>query len=66
MSLKDIKDKLDVGLKPDAPYRPNNLPATELGEEEVARERARERRGGQDETPPHGDPLRPHTDDRDS
>jgi hypothetical protein len=26
MSLKDIKDKLEIGLKPDAPYRPANLP----------------------------------------
>jgi len=26
MSLKDIKDKLEIGLKPDAPYRPTNQP----------------------------------------
>lgn len=29
MSLKEIKDKLEIGLKPDAPYRPNNLPESE-------------------------------------
>jgi hypothetical protein len=29
MSLKDIKDKLEIGLKPDAPYRPSNLPESE-------------------------------------
>lgn len=29
MSLKDIKDKLEIGLKPDAPYRPTNLPESE-------------------------------------
>ncbi|MCC7042442.1 MAG: hypothetical protein IT183_01140 [Acidobacteria bacterium] len=26
MSLKDAKDKLEIGLEPDAPYRPTNLP----------------------------------------
>ena len=26
MSLKELKDKLEIGLKPDAPYRPENLP----------------------------------------
>lgn len=27
MSLKNkLKDKLEIGLKPDAPYRPDNLP----------------------------------------
>lgn len=30
MTLKEIKDKLEIGLKPDAPYRPNNLPESEL------------------------------------
>lgn len=29
MSLKDVKDKLEIGLKPDAPYRPTNQPATQ-------------------------------------
>jgi hypothetical protein len=29
MSLKDVKDKLEIGLKPDAPYRPTNLPASQ-------------------------------------
>jgi hypothetical protein len=26
MSLKELKDKLEIGLKPDAPFRPDNLP----------------------------------------
>lgn len=26
MSLKEVKDKLEIGLKPDAPNRPTNLP----------------------------------------
>ncbi len=29
MSLKEIKDKLEIGLKPDAPYRPTNQPESE-------------------------------------
>ena len=29
MSLQDIKDKLEIGLKPDAPYRPANQPESE-------------------------------------
>ena len=29
MSLKDVKDKLEIGLKPDAPYRPANLPESQ-------------------------------------
>lgn len=29
MSLKDVKDKLEIGLKPDAPYRPTNLPLSQ-------------------------------------
>lgn len=29
MSLKGIKDKLEIGLKPDAPYRPTNQPESE-------------------------------------
>jgi hypothetical protein len=29
MSLKEIKDKLEIGLKPDAPYRPTNLPESQ-------------------------------------
>ncbi len=27
-----LKDKLEVGLKPDAPYRPDNLPAHKLND----------------------------------
>ena len=34
MSLKEIKDKLEIGLKPDAPYRPNNLPESEQAEKQ--------------------------------
>ena len=26
MSVKEIKDKLEIGIKPDAPYRHENLP----------------------------------------
>lgn len=26
MSFKEIKDKLEIGLQPDAPYRSGNLP----------------------------------------
>jgi hypothetical protein len=29
MTLKEIKDKLEVGLKPDAPYRSTNRPESE-------------------------------------
>ena len=28
-----IKDKLEIGLKPDAPYRPDNLPDHQQGDE---------------------------------
>lgn len=38
MSLKEIKDKLEIGLKPDAPYRPNNLPESEGGEQQTTEE----------------------------
>ena len=34
MSLKEIKDKLEIGLKPDAPYRQDNLP--EFQQDEAA------------------------------
>jgi hypothetical protein len=27
-----LKDKLEIGLKPDAPYRPDNLPEHEQGD----------------------------------
>ena len=27
-----LKDKLEIGLKPDAPYRPDNLPEAQQGD----------------------------------
>jgi len=32
-----LKDKLEIGLKPDAPYRPDNLPETQQGDPDCAR-----------------------------
>lgn len=29
-----LKDKLEIGLKPDAPYRPDNLPESQQNEPE--------------------------------
>lgn len=44
MSIKDVKDKLEIGLKPDAPYRETNLPDSELNDEDERERRARQRR----------------------
>jgi hypothetical protein len=54
MSLKEIKDKLEIGLKPDAPYRPNNLPDAEQAEKQD--ELVDEFSSTADDTP---DPARP-------
>lgn len=40
-----LKDKLEIGLKPDAPYRPDNLPETE-----PARSRSIEKKPGRKRT----------------
>jgi hypothetical protein len=29
MTTKEVRDKLEIGLKPDAPYRPTNLPESQ-------------------------------------
>ena len=29
-----LKDKLEIGLKPDAPYRPDNLPEEQQGDQD--------------------------------
>jgi hypothetical protein len=60
MSLKDVKDKLEIGLKPDAPYRPGNLPESELDDPATRDKRERQRESTASATPPHGDPLRSH------
>jgi hypothetical protein len=44
-----VKDKLEIGLKPDAPYRPDNLPDREKAP--GARETARTRTTRQADTP---------------
>lgn len=36
MTLKEIKDKLEIGLKPDAPYRPTNLPESEQDDTQLS------------------------------
>ncbi|MCC7010312.1 MAG: hypothetical protein IT184_16005 [Acidobacteria bacterium] len=43
------KDKLEIGLKPDAPYRPDNLPEHQHSPEE-SKARARAPRADDDKT----------------
>ena len=39
-----LKDKLEIGLKPDAPYRPDNLPEHQLEQVESRKREAKRAR----------------------